>query len=288
MNDATNSAGGGGVSNCTRGVAGTASAYFDSYVSCSSGYEKPAWQVAPGVPSDGARDIPDISLFAANGANYSFYPICVSLTDCNPAYVDATTGAESITGIGGISASAPLMAGIMALIDQSLKGRQGNPNYVFYALAWQSNSVFHDITAGSNNVPCKESTPDCSLDANGNGYYSLQKYSAGTGYDLATGLGSIDVNNLLSNWNNATFNSTTTSLSVSPTTFAHGAKVDVTSVVASSSGMPTGVVSLVASSSVGQQTSYGTLTLTGGTGEAEINSLPAGTYTLTAREALHK
>jgi hypothetical protein len=284
--DATTAAGSGGTSSCTQGTAGTAGAplsWFDSYTSCSGGYPKPSWQNAPGVPNDGARDIPDVSLFAANGANRSFYPICAAATDCTAADLNSTTGAVEITGVGGTSASAPLMAGIMALIDQSLHGRQGNPNFVLYALARQVPSVFHDVTVGNNNVPCTQGTPGCTLDTNGDSYYTLQEYNTGTGYDLASGLGSIDAYALLTNWPKASFSPTDTTLALSSTRFAHGAPVTVTVVVGSQGGTPTGVVSLVSTSAASTQASVGTIALSNGTGQATLNSLPAGKYTLTAR-----
>ena len=281
--DTVTSAGSGGPSSCTQGTAGAAGSYFDSYTSCSGGYAKPSWQSAPGVPNDGVRDTPDISLFAANGANFSFYPICSAATDCIAADADSTTGAVQITGVGGTSASSPLMAGIMALIDDSLRGRQGNPNFVLYALAKQAPSVFHDVTVGNNNVPCTQGTPDCSLDTHGDSYYTLQKYAAGAGYDLASGLGSVDAYALLTNWPKASFNPTTTTLALSSTRFAHGTPVTVTAVVGSPSGTPTGVVSLVSTSTASTQASIGTITLSNGTGQAVIDSLPAGHYTLTAQ-----
>jgi hypothetical protein len=48
------------------------------------GYAKPSWQNAPGVPADGVRDLPDLSLFAAAGQNFSAYPICAQAGDCVP------------------------------------------------------------------------------------------------------------------------------------------------------------------------------------------------------------
>ena len=45
-------------------------------VTCAGGYAKPSWQSGPGVPNDGARDMPDVSLFAGDGFNYSFYVVC--------------------------------------------------------------------------------------------------------------------------------------------------------------------------------------------------------------------
>ena len=279
----TTAAGSGGPSSCVTGVSAPPSIGnpLVSYSSCSGGTPKPAWQSAPGVPADNVRDIPDISLFAANGDNFSFYPICAQVGDCEASNVDSTTGTEQITGVGGTSASAPLMAGIVALLDQSLKGRQGNINYILYPLATSVPAVFHDVTVGSNNVNCTEGTPDCALDANG--FYSYSDYPASKGYDLASGLGSIDVNALLTNWSKVSFTPTVTTLSVSSTSFTHGTPITLTSIVNSSSGTPTGTVSLIATSTASSQTSYGTMTLTGGTAQAVFTSLPAGTYQLYAQ-----
>jgi hypothetical protein len=276
--DDTTSSGSGGPSSCVQGVEDPATGY---YTACTAGYAKPAWQTGVGVPQDGVRDIPDVSLFAANGDNFSFWPVCYYVTDC---LTDSTTGAAPITGIGGTSASSPAMAAIMALVDQSQKGRQGNPNFVLYPLAAQIPSVFHDVTVGNNNVPCTEGTADCTLDTNGDGFYTLQGYQAGVGYDLASGLGSIDVNNLIANWSKITFAPTTTSLALSSTSFAHGAAVTVTSSVTpkgSATGTPTGSVALV-DSTLGNAEA-GALALVNGTGQASLNSLPAGTYSLVAQ-----
>ncbi len=108
-------AGSGGASNCSSGNA----ASNGSYSSCASGYAKPAWQTGTCVPSDGLRDLPDISLFAAAGENNSMYPICVMPWECVLA-----NGGVTIAGVGGTSASSPAMAGIMALINQKY-GPQG-------------------------------------------------------------------------------------------------------------------------------------------------------------------
>ena len=113
-------------------------------------YPKPSWQAGTGVPADGVRDLPDVSLFAANGYNYVSYPTCMNAGDCQPA---ATGGTIQISGAGGTSASAPAFAGIMALVAQKY-GRQGQANYTLYPLATQFPAVFHDITVGTNSVPC--------------------------------------------------------------------------------------------------------------------------------------
>ena len=120
----------------------------------SSGYPKPAWQTGAGVPSDSVRDIPDVSLFAANGDNNSFYPICATDGDCQTAGIGSN--AVQIYGVGGTSASSPAFAGIMALVNQKY-GRQGQADNILYALKTQYPAAFHDVTHGTNSVPCEMS-----------------------------------------------------------------------------------------------------------------------------------
>jgi len=135
----------------------------------SSIYGKPVWQAAPGVPVDGKRDVPDVSLSGA----------------MHDSYLVKTSGA--LYAVGGTSASSPSFAGLMALIVQMQGQRQGNANIRFYQLgnAQYSHSgavVFHDITSGSNSVP------------------GVSGYLCTAAYDLSTGLGSVDANALLNNW----------------------------------------------------------------------------------------
>ena len=98
------------------------------------GYPKPAWQTGTGVPADGVRDLPDVSLFAANGYNYSFYPICALPGDCSSANLNSN-GTEVVTGVGGTSISSPSMAAIQALVNQSTGSWQGQANFIYYPLA---------------------------------------------------------------------------------------------------------------------------------------------------------
>lgn len=164
--DGTLSAGGGGVSKF---------------------FAKPSWQTGQGVPADGHRDVPDISLNAS--AAHDPYLICTG-GSCVNGYRQAN---NDLQVVGGTSAGAPGFAAIMALIDQQQKGAQGNANPTLYSVAAKSPSAFHDITSGNNMVPCQAGTPDCPASGQ-------LGYSAGPGYDLATGLGSIDAFVLASAW----------------------------------------------------------------------------------------
>ncbi len=154
-------------------------------------FPKPAWQVAPGVPNDDARDVPDVSLNAS--ANHDGYLICTA-GGCVDGY-RSTTG--RLTVAGGTSAGAPSFAGIVAILNQQTNSRQGNINPVLYRLASLVPAVFHDISSGDNQVACQTGTPDCPSGG-------TIGYSAAPGYDMATGLGSVDVLNLMTSWAAAT------------------------------------------------------------------------------------
>src|SRR5256886_1103074 len=271
-------AGSGGASSCISGV----DASNGSFASCSGGYPKPAWQTGVGVPADGVRDLPDVSLFAAAAANYSFYPICASSDDCIP-----DEDGVRIVGVGGTSASSPAMAGIMALINQKY-GPQGQANFTLYSLAAQHPSVFHDLSIGSNNVPCQQGTPSCTLSTlndNTKGFYTLGQYYGAAGYDQATGLGSVDATLLLKYWTSLQFTPTTTTLNISQTSFTHGTPVTVSIDVAGNGGTPSGNVGLVTTASPSVNTGLAELTLESGTVSSSFKDFPGGQYNVTAKYA---
>ena len=159
-------------------------------------FTKPAWQVGNGVPRDGARDVPDVALSAS--ADHDPYLICSSsraqsisgAQDCVSGF---RASDQTVDVIGGTSAPTPAFAGIVALINQKTGSAQGNINPVLYTLAAAASDAFHDITTGNNREPCQIGTPDCP-DGGDIGF------AAGPGYDQATGLGSIDAFNLVTQW----------------------------------------------------------------------------------------
>jgi hypothetical protein len=244
-------------------------------------FSKPSWQSAvAGIPQDGARDLPDVSLTAAG---HDPYLLCFQYS-CEQG---------RLYGVGGTSASAPSFAGIMALVDQKTASRQGQANYVLYRLAAQeafskcnassqstsptSTCIFNDTTIGNNAVPGET------------GYgTSSAKYQSTAGYDQATGLGSVNVANLVNDWGNARSVQSATSLTINPSTgVIHGTPLDVSVGVtpASGGGTPTGDVGLVADfgSSPSGETSIVQLTLSNGTASSSsINQLPGGTYNVQA------
>jgi subtilase family serine protease len=214
--------GGGGASNCTTSDGQT-------QASCTGGYAKPSWQVGIGVPSDGKRDVPDLSLFGSDGFAGSFYIVCEQdlNTDGNPCNLNSPYA--DFVGVGGTSVSVQAFAGIVALIDQQAAtlpngtAAQGLLNPELYELAGgevtancssaspATSCIFYDVTSGTNSQPCLDNSPDCTVVDN-HTYGVLSGYNAGTGFDLATGLGSVNVGNLVAAWNAPDF-----SLSASPT-----------------------------------------------------------------------
>lgn len=270
--------GSGGVSNCTTPSGSTAT-------SCAGGYAKPSWQTGTGVPNDGKRDIPDVSLFASNGFLNNFYMICQS-----DAGGYCFSGTYTFLGIGGTSASSPAFAGIMALVNQqmasqALSPRQGNANYIFYKLASQQPTAFHDVTSGTIAMPCLKGTPNCTTTNSAHPYGVMTGYNAGTGYDLATGLGSVNAQNLVTNWSSVvSLGSTTTLNSLTPTTITHGQPVNFSVTVQPKSGMgtPTGQVSLFGAPAGSNNQAIGGFSLSGGAVSGSTQLLPGGTYSVTA------
>ncbi len=202
--------GGGGVSACTTSNSG--------YVStCAGGYAKPAWQKGvTGIPADSRRDIPDVSFFASNGFLGSSYLICVSAGGSPCTY--SATSQPTAQEVGGTSVGSPAMAGVMALINQKSGKAQGNPNSLLYTLASEqtyanctaktvkasSTCVFNDVNIGTNAMACINGAPGCSVLNPQDAVGVLGGYPAGVGYDRATGLGSLNVANIVNNWPTST------------------------------------------------------------------------------------
>jgi len=206
--------GSGGVSDCTTSTGG-------EFSTCAGGYPKPSWQTGTGVPADGKRDLPDVALFASDGwppltgLDGSAYLFCVAaftgLPSCDYSNPSDITYEES----GGTSISSPAMAGIMAMVLQKLGGApQGLANPVLYQLAAKDNRaacnsntaaagnscVFYDITSGTNAQVCATGKRDCITNKTGDTLGEVSGYESNAGYDLTTGLGSVNATNLVNAW----------------------------------------------------------------------------------------
>src|SRR5712672_3896883 len=260
-----------GTVNSVAGSGGPSSVYTGSL--------KPSWQAGLG---DTARDLPDVSLFSSDGQNKTFYIVCGSDQDitgdtgCNLAKFTSTPPFHDFQAVGGTSAATPTFAGIIALVNQHVATtggnptpRQGNVNYVLYGLAKTAANVcnsstatlpnacvFNDVVKGNVSVACVGGSANCSntsTAANQFGALATVKggstiaFNSGTGYDLATGLGSLNVANLLTKWASPSLTGTTTVLTlVGPPTPSIGTSVTFTGTVTKASGTatPTGLVLL--------------------------------------------
>ena len=255
-------------------------------------YAMPTWQT--GFAAPGGRNLPDVSLLAGNGFYGAVWGICTDLdTDSsgNPI-ADCAAGATgnnfSLTGVGGTSAAAPAFAGMLALTMQKAGSRLGQADYVLYNLANSKYAtVFHDVTTGDNSVNCTAGTLDCA--ANPLTYDFLTGYNAKTGYDEASGLGSVDATQMLNNWAAAGLASTTSSLQLNGATTAlnitHGQSVTVNATVTSGTGTPSGNVALVDNLSGATLSNNGSIamfTLASGAATGTTTDLPGGSYQVSA------
>jgi len=216
--------GSGGPSACATGtpaIAGVADG------TC-QGYPKPSWQTGViGIPNDGVRDTPDVSLFASNGFWGHFYPVCYS--DPFGGGVSCAGAPNTWPGYGGTSFSSPIMAGIQAIVNEANGGAQGNPNYVYYKLAATeygahgnskckssegknaaSSCIFYDDAMGDMDVPCTEGiSANCYKPSGLYGVLSTSHtafdpaYASAVGWDFATGIGSVNAKNLVQQWKTA-------------------------------------------------------------------------------------
>jgi hypothetical protein len=289
------SAGGGGVSNC----------YNETGTTCDSGFTKPTWQTVtiPGLtsPQSTYRFVPDVSLLAS--PNFPGYIICTpqnevvtgstsTTSTCSPG---GTAGISTAVDtyfslVGGTSASTPVFAGIVTLLNQYLSGTSsaglGNINPQLYTLAaTPSNDAFHPIKTGESDVYCTAGTPagqpaDVICPTAGFVGFSATSFDATTGYNLVTGLGSVDADKLAIAWAATRAATTTATVQASSTTITAGDSVTLTATVT-----PTTAIGVVSFFSNGSATALGTGTLTstsGGIATLQTTSLPVGTDDITA------
>jgi hypothetical protein len=278
-----------------------------SVATYNNGWPAPSWQTGSGVPGTSGlttRAVPDVSFFAADGfLSSSAYLVCVSQdTSVDGVTYQPCSYSNSVEPfaeeVGGTSVATPAMAGIMALINQKTGAAQGSPNQALYALAakqtWSSTCsaenattsdgcYFNDIDKGTNAMPCDydDGSPNCVATQSTLGYSDqvgiLSGYSAGTGYDEATGLGSLNVANVVNAWTAVTPGSAAPAVTVTPNAASINTDnlLEVTVTVAGAAGAPqtptgytvppTGTVTLTANgasfSASGSLNSSGMVTL---------------------------
>lgn len=212
----TTASGSGGPSGCATGTP----IQFGVVGNSCKGWAKPSYQAgAFGNPADGVRDIPDVSLFSSNGWWGHFYLFCDS--DGGGC---AAGQPQNWAGAGGTSFASPIMAGIMALVEQKVGAKQGNANTVLYQLAAaeygasgnancnssksggpSATCVFYDVTAGDLDVNCV-GMQNCYLPSGNVGVLSTSDtsykpaYGTNAGWDFSTGLGTVNGANLVNAW----------------------------------------------------------------------------------------
>jgi subtilase family serine protease len=283
------------IGSCTAASTSTGAAN-GSITLYSNGWPKPSWQTGvTGIPSDGVRDLPDISFFGSDGyLSSSSYLICVSALDSNNAACSYSASSEPFAQeIGGTSVSTATMAGVMALINQKAGTSQGSPNAELYKLAYNQTysscsaedveagstaCYFNDIDTGTNAMPCDYGategdpaqtgiqSPDCTVANPGDLIGILPSFAAGIGYDQATGLGSLNVANVVNAWPSS-LGTETANVTVAP----------AQSTLSASSALSVPVT--VASAVSGGPTPTGTITLSGGGYSSTTVKLVSGAYT---------
>jgi pseudomonalisin len=171
----------------------------------------PSYQTGFGPGSNTFRLVPDVSL---TSSCHDYYFICMAAFD-----TPCTAGSDDFNGACGTSAASPSLAAIMSLaFERAGSNREGPANPGFYALAAQpGNDVFHDVTVASSGVAgCEVTTPSmCNNSDPGAASLTVGAragYEVGSGFDMATGLGSVDAAKLVTAWD--------TSLTLTPSTLS--------------------------------------------------------------------
>ena len=195
---------------------------------------------------------------------------------CSNGFRDSSN--NYLTVAGGTSFNSPIFAGMVAILGQKLNSAGlGVINSKLYSLAANSStyaSVFHDITSGSTACPAAASY--CSS-------AGASEYPAATGYDEATGLGSIDFYNLLNAWTSCTSPiPSTTTPSAATSSVAPGANdvinITVASACNSVTTTPIGTVT-IAVDGIAQSPS---LSLANGSATYTFSSTTTGSHTIAA------
>ena len=133
-------------------------------------FARPAFQDGVRSVVGGARGTPDISMNAAvDGGVWVYYSF---VNPSSPFHI-----------FGGTSAATPEFSGIVAMADQLAHGGLGPINEALYTMRSKLSGIV-DVTQGNNDIG-----PFTNSDGQ---TYHVPGFDAGPGYDLASGLGTID------------------------------------------------------------------------------------------------
>ena len=249
---------------------------------------RPSWQTGvAGIPSGSLRLVPDISLAASpNNAGYLYCSSDTQSTEitgsCSNGFRDSSD--VNLTVAGGTSFAAPIFAGMLAIINQSRNSTgEGVINPTLYTLASNSatyGTAFHDTLTGGNQ--CTAASSGGVVYCNSTG---ASAYAATTGYDEASGLGSVDLNSLLTAWpttSSSSLQESTISISAGTLTPTSGVADGITITVAPSSTTftttPTGTLSLT----IDGTTAASALALANGSATYTFTSTTVGAHTIVA------
>jgi len=287
----------------------------------STHYTVPAWQTGTSGYSNAYHAQPDVSGFASNGAWYHALLFCDSNGEYGGGFDCSSSGA--LGEAGGTSFVAPYLAGAAGLLVDVTGARQGLLNPTLYALAkaqytnpatataCYSNGqtlnagvttglpaaacIFNDVTTSNNDMPCQQGTTDCYVDTTaGYGYGMLSTtgaasltvaYNSQPGFDQVTGLGTLNISNLITKWDTAFTSATALTASLNSITATQSTTLTATV----TGGKPanyvdtppkvTGTVSFKAGTTV-----LGSCTLASGNCNFTVvgNSLSSGANSITA------
>ena len=242
----------------------------------STHYAAPAWQSGISGYSNPHRSQPDIAGFASDNFWYHLLLACDSheqTTNCSSDYDFGLGGGTSfvsayMAGVFGLlrTATGSRQGVLNPTLYGLAKAQYTSPatETACYANSQTSNTgvtpttskgvpilpaaacIFNDVTTGNNDVPCQAGSLDCYVNSGATyGMLSLTgsgsltpAYQSAPGFDQTTGLGSINVANLIADWNTA-FTSGT-SLEASPSSIGPGQSTELTATV--TVGTPTGYV----------------------------------------------
>lgn len=245
----------------------------------------PTWQTGTGVPAARTgRYTPDVSFSSSCHDGY-FACFAAGGGGCTE---QPGSSAWYFVSFCGTSAAAPAMAGVTALLDQKLGFPQGNLNPEIYSLSQSAPSVYHDITVATSGVAsCSANTPSiCNNSIPGpNGLGGGEAgYLLTAGYDLVTGLGSLDVSNFLNSFSSPL---TVPTITITPSATNITALQPLTVTITLSGGtggpIPTGTVMIVCNDIRTEFYSSAPTTLSDGSATIDIPAMtmPGGNYDVT-------